>query len=99
MLKKITRSVTPRAAGVLVLFVAAAVAAAVTVTTGGSSTNAPVHRLAAPAGAKSASGGKSSASSSAVGNGPIVTKAIRHDTSIPLRDMKPAAWPRTGPKL
>jgi len=98
MLKKFARSVTPRAAGVSGLLVAAAVAVAVALSTGGG-TNAPVHRLAAPAGAKSASGGKSSSSSTAVGNGPIVTKAIHHDTSIPLRDMTPAASPHTGPQL
>src|SRR5581483_10352013 len=98
MLTKFSRSVTPRAAGVLILVVSAAVAAAVTVSTGGG-TSAPVHRLSAPAGVKSASSGKSSASSSSISNAPIVTQAIRHDTSIPLRLIKPAASPHTGNKL
>src|SRR5690349_19960156 len=98
MLKKFARSVTPRAAGVLVLFVAAGVAAAVTISTQGGS-NAPVHRLGAPAGAKAASGGKSSSSSSATGSEPIISQAVRHDTSIPLRDINPTVYPYKGHQL
>src|SRR5579859_3209367 len=98
MPKKLTRSVTPRAAGVLVLLVAAAVAAAVTVSTRGG-TASPVHRLSAPAGAKSASGGKSTASSAAVGNGPIVSTSLRHATSAPLRTLKPTTFPPGGTNL
>jgi hypothetical protein len=71
-----------------VLAVLGAAVASAVISTGGSSTAAKSPELAAPAGAKSASGAKSSSSSSAVGSGPIVSQAIHHDVSPPLRTLK-----------
>lgn len=96
MYKKFARSVTPRAAGVLVLLVASAVAAAVAVSFGGGS-SAPVHRLSAPAGATSASGGKSTAGKQVAGSGPIIRQALHQDVSPPLRTLKSLAGP-LGPR-
>jgi hypothetical protein len=98
MLKRFTRSVTPRAAGVLVLL-AAGIAAALVATVGSQSTPTTSHQRLAAAGAGSASSSSSSSSDAAVGNGPIVTTAVHHDTSAPLRTLKPKAFPPTGPKL
>ena len=100
MLTKLARSVTPpRAAGVLILIVAAVAAAVVTVSSGRSPSAPPARHLNAPAGTTSASGGRSSAGSSAIGSGPIVSEAIHHDTSAPLRTIKPTVFPPSGPRL
>ncbi len=99
MFTKLARSLTPRVAGVVIL-VAAAIAAALVATVGGSSTgtSAAPQRLGA-AGAASASSAASGASAAAVGSGPIVSKAIHHDLSPPLRTLKPVVVPSGGPQL
>ena len=99
MLTKFARSVTPRKAGVVVLLAATAGAVAATLSTGGSQPAAPTHSLSAPAGTRSASGGKASTSGQAVGSGPIVSQALHHDTSAPLRTITPTKFPDKGPQL
>ena len=98
MLTKFARSVTPRAAGVVVLL-AAGIAAALVATGGSESTSPASHQRLAAAGTSSASSSSSSSSNAAVGSGPIVSRAVRHDTSAPLRTLKPTAFPPTGPRL
>jgi hypothetical protein len=99
MFAKLARLLTPRAAGAVVL-VAAAIAAALVATVGGSSagSSAAPRRLGA-VGAVSASSSASGASASVVGSGPIVSKAIHHDLSPPLRTLKPVVVPVSGPQL
>ena len=98
MFTKLARSLTPRAVSVVVL-VAAAIAAALIATVGDHSTSSVTRQRLAAAGTAAASSSSSSSSNAAVGSGPIVSKAIRHDMSAPLRTIKPTVFPPSGPRL
>ena len=97
MFTRFARSVTPRAVGVAVLL-AATITAAVVATSGGHATSAAPARLG-PAGTASTSGATSNSSVSAPSSGPIVSAAVHHDLSPPLRSLKPLVIPNGGPQL
>ena len=96
MFTRFARSVTPRALGVVVL-VAAAVTAALVTAGSHSSSSASPQPLAA-AGGSSASGGASGSSAAAPASTPIVTAAVHHDLSRPLRTLRPVVVPNGGPQ-
>src|SRR5713101_1811008 len=101
MPKLFARSVTPRAAGI-VLLLAAAVAAVLIPATGGLTSAAPrtQPRLESPEGGQSASAGAASSDVLALGGGhPIVSAAVHHDVSPPLRAMRAAPSKLKGPHL